>query len=71
MATSTTPDYINFFMNVVPVRTVHCYANNSPWIRSDIKGLQNQKKSAFNDDDPQELKHLQGGLRVLLREPKE
>lgn len=63
--------YINFFMNPVPVKTVYCYANNSPWIRSDIKGLQNQKKSDFKDGDPQELKHLQGNLQVQFREAKE
>ncbi|KAI3351318.1 hypothetical protein L3Q82_005862 [Scortum barcoo] len=33
-------DYINFCMvAVVPVRSVCCFANNKPWITSDIKGL--------------------------------
>ncbi|KAI3359147.1 hypothetical protein L3Q82_002680 [Scortum barcoo] len=53
---------------VVPVRSVRCFANNKPWITSDIKGLLNQKKKAFKDGDTQELKQIQKELRVQLRE---
>ncbi|KAI3356847.1 hypothetical protein L3Q82_003500 [Scortum barcoo] len=64
-----TTDYINFCMDtVVPVRSVRCFANNKPWITSDIKGLLNQKKKAFKDGDTQELKQIQKELRVQLRE---
>lgn len=67
-----TTDYINFCMdNVVPVRTVRCFANNKPWITSDIKGLLNQKKKAFKEGNTQELKQIQRELRVQLREAKE
>ncbi|KAI3375444.1 hypothetical protein L3Q82_003694 [Scortum barcoo] len=67
-----TTDYINFCMDtVVPVRSVRCFANNKPWITSDIKGLLNQKKKAFKDGDTQELKQIQKELRVQLREAKE
>ncbi|KAI3360682.1 hypothetical protein L3Q82_002552 [Scortum barcoo] len=60
-----TTDYINFCMDtVVPVRSVRCFANNKPWITSDIKGLLNQKKKAFKDGDTQELKQIQKELRV-------
>uniref|UniRef100_A0A8C4RGC7 Uncharacterized protein n=1 Tax=Erpetoichthys calabaricus TaxID=27687 RepID=A0A8C4RGC7_ERPCA len=53
-----TTEYINFCMDiVVPVRTVRCYANNKPWITSDIKGLLKQKKRAFKGGDQHELKH--------------
>ncbi|KAI3369253.1 hypothetical protein L3Q82_007798 [Scortum barcoo] len=45
-----TTDYINFCMDaVVPVRSVRCFANNKPWVTSDIKGLLNQKKKAFKE----------------------
>ncbi|KAI3373182.1 hypothetical protein L3Q82_006507 [Scortum barcoo] len=63
-----TTDYINFCMDtVVPVRSVRCFANNKPWITSDIKGLLNQKKKAFKDGDTQELKQIQKELRVQLQ----
>ncbi|XP_051251058.1 uncharacterized protein LOC127360648 [Dicentrarchus labrax] len=71
-AVDCTTDYINFCMDVVnPVRTVHCYANNKPWITSHVKGLLNQKKRAFKDGDQQELRRVQRELRVQLREAKE
>jgi len=42
--TSCTTDYINFCMDiVVPTRSVRCFANNKPWITSNIKDLLNQK----------------------------
>ncbi|XP_051780828.1 uncharacterized protein LOC127527154 [Erpetoichthys calabaricus] len=67
-----TTDYINFYMDiVVPVRTVRCYANNKPWITSDIKGLLNQKIRAFKGGDQHELKHMQKELKVQLRVAKE
>ena len=67
-----TTEYINFCMDaVVPVRTVRCFANNKPWITSDVKGLLNQKKKAFKDGDTQELKRVQKELRVQLRVAKE
>ncbi|KAI3367054.1 hypothetical protein L3Q82_009687, partial [Scortum barcoo] len=67
-----TTDYINFCMDtVVPVRSVRCFANNKPWVTSDIKGLLNQKKKAIKDGDTQELKQIQKELRVQLREAKE
>ncbi|XP_051791709.1 uncharacterized protein LOC127530062 [Erpetoichthys calabaricus] len=67
-----TTEYINFCMDiVVPVRTVHSYANNKPWITSDIKGLLNQKKRAFKGGDQHELKRVQKELRVQLRAAKE
>ncbi|XP_051776198.1 uncharacterized protein LOC127526095 [Erpetoichthys calabaricus] len=56
---------------VVPVRTVRCYANNKPWITSDIKGLLNQKKRAFKGGDQYELKCVQKELRVQPRAVKE
>ena len=67
-----TTDYINFCTDVVvPVRTVRCFANNKPWITSDIKGLLNQKKKAFKDGNTQELKQTQKELRVQLRRAKD
>lgn len=67
-----TTDYINFCMDIgVPVRSACCYANNKPWITSDIKDLLNLKKKAFKDGDRQELKLVQRELRVQLREAKE
>lgn len=66
-----TMDYMNFCVDtVVPVRSVHCFANNKPQITSDIKGLLNQKKP-FKDGDAQEVRWIQKELRVHLREAKE
>ncbi|KAI3367914.1 hypothetical protein L3Q82_026747, partial [Scortum barcoo] len=44
-------------------RSVRCFANNKPWITSDIKGLLNQKKKAFKDGDTQEIKQIQEGTQ--------
>ncbi|XP_053709182.1 mucin-5B-like [Synchiropus splendidus] len=67
-----TTNYTNFCMDtVVPVRTVRCFANNNPWITSDIKGLLNQMKRAFKEGNTQELKRIQRELRAQLREAKE
>lgn len=47
-----TTDYINFCMDVVvPIRTIWCYANNKPWITSDIRALLNKKKRDLKDCD--------------------
>ncbi|KAK0131578.1 hypothetical protein N1851_033754 [Merluccius polli] len=64
--------YISFCVdNVVPAKKVKCFANNKPWITSDLKGLLNKKKKAFRDGDGELLKSVQKELRVRLRENKE
>ncbi|KAI4880092.1 hypothetical protein NFI96_008261 [Prochilodus magdalenae] len=65
-------DYLNFCMDVaVPTKTVRCFPNNKLWITSDVKDLLNQKKRAFKDGNWTELKHVQGELKVRLKEAKE
>ena len=65
-------DYMNFCMDiVVPVKTVCCFANNKPWITSNVKGLLNKKKRAFKDNNQEELRSVQRELKVHLREAKE
>ncbi|XP_062854835.1 uncharacterized protein LOC134318029 [Trichomycterus rosablanca] len=55
----------------VPCKTVRCFPNNKPWITRDIKELLNKKKRAFRDGDREELKRVQGELKVRLKEAKE
>uniref|UniRef100_A0A3B1JI52 Reverse transcriptase domain-containing protein n=1 Tax=Astyanax mexicanus TaxID=7994 RepID=A0A3B1JI52_ASTMX len=65
-------DYMNFCMDiVVPVKTVRCFANNKPWITSNVKGLLNKKKRAFKENNQEELRSVQRELKVHLREAKE
>ena len=53
-------DYMNFCMDiVVPVITVRCFADNKPWITSNVKGLLNKKKRAFKDNNQEELRSVQ------------
>lgn len=47
-----TTDFRNFRMDpVVPVGSGRCFANNKPWITSDIKDLLNQEKKVFKDGE--------------------
>ncbi|KAI4874410.1 hypothetical protein NFI96_028042 [Prochilodus magdalenae] len=64
-------DYMNFCMDVVPVKTVRCFANKQPWLTSSVKGLLNKKKRAFKDNNQEELRSAERELKVHLREAKE
>lgn len=38
-------DYMNFCVeNTVPTRSIHCYANNKPWVTPELKALLNEKR---------------------------
>lgn len=64
--------YMNFCLDVVvPVRTVRCYANNKPWVTSEVKAVLNRKKRAFKNRDQEEMKQAQQELRLCLREAKD
>ena len=47
---------------ILPVRVVRCFPNNKPWITCDIKGLLNQKKAAFRENDREKRKQVQQEL---------
>ena len=65
-------DYINFCVDCnVPARTVTCYANNKPWITKDIKVIVNEKKRAFRDGNRDEVRRVQGVLKLNIREAKD
>lgn len=55
----------------VPVRTVCCYANNKPWITSEVKMVLKSKKRAFKNGNSEELRRLQKELKTCLRAAKE
>ena len=60
-------DYMNFCMDiVVPVKIVCCFANNKPWITSNVKGLLNKKKRVFKDNNQEDLRNVQRELKVQL-----
>ncbi|KAI4898658.1 hypothetical protein NFI96_029389 [Prochilodus magdalenae] len=54
-----------------PSKTIRCFANNKPWVTSNLKHLLNQKKRAFKTGDKEELKRVQTELRIRIKEAKE
>ncbi len=65
-------DYLTFCMDaVVPVKTIHCFPNNKPWITSEVKAVLNRKKRAFKNKDPEEMKRAQRELKNCIREAKD
>nr|XP_054598774.1 uncharacterized protein LOC129163848 [Nothobranchius furzeri] len=65
-------DYINFcVVNIIPTRTVRCFANNKPWITSELKNLLNEKKSAFKEGDRELLRSIEKQLKIKIRDSKE
>lgn len=65
-------DYTNFCRDTfIPVRIVHCFQNNKPWITSSIKGLLNKKKQAFREGDREKLRQTQQELNRCMRQAKE
>ncbi len=65
-----TTDYINFCIDVFPVRTVRCFPSNKLWITSNIKCLQNEKKEAFKVEDWEKIKRTQHDLKKVLKQAK-
>ncbi|KAJ8366871.1 hypothetical protein AAFF_G00338650 [Aldrovandia affinis] len=61
--------YVNHIKDqVAPARKVRCYANNKPWISSDLKSLLNKKKRAFKAWDMDGVKEVQKDIKKALRE---
>ena len=61
-------DYINLCVDCnVPAQTVTCYANNKPWITKDIKVILNEKKWAFSDGNHDEVRRVQGVVKLNIR----
>ena len=52
---------------IVLVKVVLCFPNNKPWISCDIKGLLNQKKAAFRENDREKHKQIQRELKRRLK----
>uniref|UniRef100_A0A1A8RXB6 Reverse transcriptase domain-containing protein n=1 Tax=Nothobranchius rachovii TaxID=451742 RepID=A0A1A8RXB6_9TELE len=70
--TGCVTDYINFCVdNIIPTRTVRCFANNKPWITSELKNLLNEKKRAFKEGDRELLRSIQKQLKIKIRDSKE
>lgn len=62
-------EYVNFCRDtVMPVKTVHCFPNNKPWVNSIIKQLLKHKKLAFIKGDKERLRGVQHVLKGRLRE---
>lgn len=58
--------------NVVPSRTVCCFATNKPWVITELKALLKQKKSVFNPGGKEELKQVQSKIpKIRIKEAKE
>nr|XP_054594182.1 uncharacterized protein LOC107378612 isoform X1 [Nothobranchius furzeri]XP_054594190.1 uncharacterized protein LOC107378612 isoform X1 [Nothobranchius furzeri] len=70
--TGCVTDYINFCVeNIIPTRTVRRFANNKPWITSELKNLLNEKKRAFKEGDRELLRSIQKQLKIKIRDSKE
>lgn len=50
---------------------LRCFPNNKPWVTSDVKALLNRKKRAFKEVDQTKLRHVQGELKIKLKEARE
>ena len=62
--TDTVSEYINFCKEcIIPTKEVKVYANNKPWITSNVKDVINRKKKLFKNDNPDEFEKVK-------REPK-
>ena len=55
----------------VPARTVTCYTNNKPRITKDITVILNEKKRAFREGNRDEVRRVQGALKLNIREAKD
>ena len=55
----------------VPAWTVAFYANNKPWITKDIKAILNEKKRAFREGNHDEVRRVEGVLKLHIREAKD
>lgn len=63
--------WINFCVNnTISYQMVRHYANDKPWITSDLKALFNKKKRALRAGDEGELRAAQKELKVKLREQR-
>ncbi|XP_035812432.2 uncharacterized protein LOC118471519 [Amphiprion ocellaris] len=61
-------DYLNFCVDqVVPVKTVRCFANNKPWITSEVKKVLNKKKRAFGSKNGEVLRDVQKEVKICLK----
>lgn len=52
--------------NTVPVKSIHCFPKNKPWVTKDIKALLNKKKEAFRSGDMEAAKDVQKHLSVYI-----
>ncbi|KAK7922274.1 hypothetical protein WMY93_009176 [Mugilogobius chulae] len=65
-------DYMNFCLDqVVPLKTVKCFANNKPWISWEVKEVLNKKKRAYKDKDTERKKEVQREVKNCLNKAKE
>ncbi|CAN9505300.1 unnamed protein product [Ophioblennius macclurei] len=70
--TNCVTSYINFCVDsTIPTKTVLCYGNNKSWVTKDIKAILNKNKRAFKVGDKEEVKKIQGELKIKIREAKE
>ncbi|KAI4899540.1 hypothetical protein NFI96_016156 [Prochilodus magdalenae] len=65
------PEAVESLQGCFASKTIRCFANNKPWVTSNLKHLLNQKKRAFKTGDKEELKRVQPELRIRIKEAKE
>ncbi|KAI3372209.1 hypothetical protein L3Q82_007061 [Scortum barcoo] len=64
-------DYINFCVETtVPTKRVRCFSNNKPWVTPDLRALLQEKRTAFQSGDRDELRRVQRDLKRKIKECK-
>lgn len=64
-------DYISFCHFTVLAETAHCYPNNKPKVTNNINAILNAKKRAFRANNREEVRIIQGEMKVKIREVQE
>ncbi|KAI3352035.1 hypothetical protein L3Q82_020850 [Scortum barcoo] len=64
-------DYINFCVETtVPTKRARCFSNNKPWVTPDLGALLQEKRTAFQSGDRDELRRVQRDLKRKIKECK-
>ena len=67
----TVTEYINFCVDsIIPIKKVKSFANNKPWMTSEIYELIKRKKRAFLSGSRDRLKEVQKDLKKMIRKGK-
>ena len=66
--TDTVSEYMNFCKEcIIPTKELKVYANNKPWITSNVKDVINRKKKLFKNGNPDEFEKVKRELKRAIK----